>query len=947
MLLEAETQLGPYEIGPPLGAGGMGEVYRAHDTNLDRDVAIKVLPDVFVRDPERVARFGREAKVLASLNYPNIAAVHGFEESDGKRFLVMELVGGDTLLDRLKTGRMELPEALTVGKQMAEALEAAHASGVIHRDLKPGNVKVTSEGIVKVLDFGLAKAMAGGDRSASDIANSPTITANYTRPGVVLGTVAYMSPEQARGRPLDKRTDIWSFGCVLYECLAGQRPFDGETTSDTIAKILERDPDLGHLPFNTPPAVRHLIQRCLEKDRNRRLRDIGDAVLDLDEVISTRARSTSDVQPYQAGPYVLRHRAFLAVAGLTLLVGGLLLGALLWRRPADVPITPIVTRTTITLPEDAPIVLGVGRSLAISRDGTRISYRAVTASGVHIYTRALHERAFRKVPGTRQAADLFFSPDGQGIGYPVSGKTTTGERGLFKYSLAGGFRNKILNNPPPWVNWCEDGNLYFDDTVRGLKRLSGDGGDVVRVIKEPASGPAKWLGFAALLPVGEWLIYTEFPLPLKISTTRTVVRSLRTGESREVFAGGVFFHYLSTGHLLISQERGLLAAPFDLDSLSILGQPVKVLDGVHNWFFPPQLALDVSDNGTLVYVEAGDSRAGIILSTVSRSGKEAALPVEPGWYSEQRFSPDGSRIVFTSTEPGVDVPLDLRIWMYDRGLDRLSRVTGMQEIANPVWAPDGRRLAFNHFVRPGLQNIYVTDVDGLEDPIRVTATARSQWPADWSPDGRWIGWVEGARAAGDVWMLEVKAAMDGHRGQEAEIAEQRLNLGFAAGRRDLSDQLHGVKTVPLFVTEADETSPAISPDGRWIAYVSNVSGRDEVYVTAFPKPGQPIPVSPQGGVAPVWSRNPDHSELFFRMDNAIMAAEYSGDDPLVFLRPKEVLSGPYNWSTDRTTPRNYDVSPDGTTFLLGRWTQADNDREIHIVQNWHEELQRRLPTRTN
>jgi serine/threonine-protein kinase len=503
MALEAGTKLGPYEILSPLGAGGMGEVYRARDSKLDREVAIKVLPELFSRDPERVQRFQREAKVLASLNHPNIAAIYGFEVADKKNFLVMELVEGDTLSERLKDGPMPVEEALSVGKQMCEAMEAAHERGVIHRDLKPANIIITPEGSVKVLDFGLAKAMGPADeRSGTEIANSPTITADFTRPGTILGTAAYMSPEQARGKPLDKRTDIWSFGCVLYECLGGRRPFAGETATDLIAKILEREPDWDNLPADTPPVVTALIQRCFRKDRRERLRDIGEAWVVLNGALSGELSGLA-LTGYAVAPRtpLIRRAIPWALCGI-LMVAVMLLLSGVWRAAGPGATRPI--RAIIEIGPDQLLQLHTGAQFALSPDGSLLAYVAGSSQDYKLYLRRMDQLQSTALSGTAGAKHPFFSPDGEWIAFFTNTH-------LKKISVSGGTPITLcaVDDDSRGGTWGIDGTIVLaPGTESGLLRIHSAGGEPEKLTTR-VEGKVRSHRWPRFTPDGRHILFTS------------------------------------------------------------------------------------------------------------------------------------------------------------------------------------------------------------------------------------------------------------------------------------------------------------------------------------------------------------------------------------------------------------------------------------------------------
>ena len=630
MSLTPNTRLGPYEILSPLGAGGMGEVYRAKDSRLDRDVAIKVLPEHLARDKERILRFEREAKLLATLNHPNIAAIYGFEEVNEVRFLVLELVEGDTLAERVQPGPLPLDEALAVGKQMAEALEAAHEQGVIHRDLKPANVKLAPDGKVKVLDFGLAKALTGDAPSASLsptlAVNSPTITANFTRPGVILGTAAYMSPEQARGRSTDKRTDIFSFGCVLFECLSGIRVFAGETATDSIGAILHKEPDWALLPPNTPPTVQLLLRRCLAKDRNRRLRDIGDARIEIENAIvdptssmlrlGSAAVSAADAHFRRAAR---RHFAPWALTGVVS-VALVMTGVALWSatKPAKQP----VMRFTLTIPESQALVLPPvpPSSMDVSPDGTRIVFAGRDESGRQLYLRHIHQLEAAPLANTDDAFGPFFSPDGEWIAFAQKGK-------LRKISILGGPATTICDAADVrGGSWGADGTIVFAPNPRsGIWRVPAAGGEAVKLTDAGSGEASPTHRWPHLLPDGKTALFTMTAKNSDYSDAKIVALSLETLEQKVVIQGGTFGRYVSTGHIVFGRSGTLMAAPFDAKKLEVTGAAIPILEGVLGAPTYGSVQYAFSQTGTFLYVSGSAGGEEELPIWLDREGKESSI----------------------------------------------------------------------------------------------------------------------------------------------------------------------------------------------------------------------------------------------------------------------------------------------------------------------------------
>ncbi len=923
MTLEAGTQLGPYEIVAPLGAGGMGEVYRARDTKLDRDVAVKVLPEAFARDAERVARFQREAKVLASLNHPSIAAIYGFEESDAVRFLVLELVEGQTLAERLRASALPVDEALEFCKQIAEALEAAHEHGVIHRDLKPANVKVTPDGKVKVLDFGLAKAFAG-KMSATEIAQSPTITVEHTRPGVVLGTAAYMSPEQARGKPLDKRTDIWSFGCVLYESLTGRRPFDGETTSDTIAKILERDPDYGPLPDNTPPKVRDLLQRCLEKNRKRRLRDIGDAVLELDEAIATRAWSTSAMAAATAVPAYERRMARSILAAALLLVLGGVIGIALWSliRPIESRPPPPVSRASITFPPQMHVV-----DWGLSPDGLTLAWiarrrdaRAASIAERRIYTRRLDTYQVDPVPGTEGAWGFEFSADSYWLTFVAPVTPGASKSRLSKVPVDG-------SSPPlPLTDWddewdgyrllpCED-VLIQDDERESFIRLSAAGEGVKRPRGIETGEFVGGLSLGRALPDDRTVFLETYSWGPRGYQEGVSLLDLETGIARILLDVGGKAAYSPTGHLLFSRGETLLAAPFDLERLVMTGGPVAVTGGVRTYAPWDNGWFEVAANGTLLYAAGGRAGGQRRIIIVDDTGKvepwsEERRPFEDG----MRVSPDGRKLaVVISTVDGT-----WEIWTSQLDEPRFRQLVAVPnaDCNRPIWSPDGERVAYTRYAKNEHDGIYWCRADRSDTPERLLQRETPVTylvPRCWSPDGAQLlieRWSDGKR---EFLLLPIEPDEHGTR-----------------------------KSATLSASPSIDGRAVFSPDGKWIAYMSDDSGRWEVYVCPYNDDGiagAGIPISTDGGASPRWAA--DGKTLYYWAEpNRIMAVSITTEPTLNASKPRQTL--------DRDQLRAVgwvDVLPDGRFIMIQKGEDEDDIKRVNVVLNWFEELKAKVPTET-
>ena len=924
MTLTSGTKLGPYEILTPLGAGGMGEVYRAHDTKLGRDVALKVLPEAFARDAERMARFQREALVLASLNHPNIATIHGLEESGNVRALVMELVEGPTLAERIgrdaPAGRLisasvarlksapvvpgsetahravSTDDALPIAKQITEALEYAHERGVIHRDLKPANVKITSEGTVKVLDFGLAKAVEKTGLP-SDPSTSPTLTIAATQAGIIMGTAAYMAPEQARGATVDKRADIWAFGVVLFEVLTGRQAFPGETTSDVLASVLKFDPEWSALPASTPPSITRLLRRCLTKDRKQRLQAIGEARIAIEEAMSGDVGADPRVRPpegarmgahLRALPWALAAISTLALVALT--IGNVM------RAPR--PPTRPIARVVVTLPPADGLALGRTPVVALSPNGSRLVYVANRGGGTQLYQRAIDRFEATAIPGTEGVSSPFFSPDGESVGYFAEGK-------LKKVSLSGGaplILCSAYNNRGG--SWGPDDTIIFTPytATSGLFRVSAAGGTPkVLTIPDRKKGEVshRW---PEILPGGKAVLITIWT-GTSFDDARIGVLSLETGEQRVLVEGGTYAHYVPSGHLVYARAGGLLAAPFDLKRLEVIGPPVSILEGVSMSPSSGAAQFSFSADGSLAYVPGAAMGVGRTLLWVDRKGAAQPIPAPPRGYIAPRFSPDGQRLAvgIEGTNPGL--------WLYElaRGtLARLIETGGVNQW--PIWTPDNKRVTYLYALG-GLLNLYWMPADGSGAPERLTTGENMQWPGSWSPDGQVLAFSELDPTTGlDIWVQNV----EGDR-----------------------------KPRPFLQTASNEGGARFSPDGRWLAYQSDESGRQEIYVRPFPGPGGKWQISSEGGTEPVWARN--GRELFYRDGDKMMAAAIETKPRLAPGKPKLLFEVQYETSP-YSFLSNYDVSPDGQRFLMIKESEKESAAaQLNVVLNWSDELRRLAP----
>jgi Tol biopolymer transport system component len=722
MSLTAGTRLGPYEIVSALGAGGMGEVYRARDARLNRDVALKVLPAVFADDPSRMARFEREAQVLASLNHPNIAALYGLEESNGVRALVMELVEGETL-----QGPLPLDEVVPVAKQIAEALEYAHDCGVIHRDLKPANIKVTPNGTVKLLDFGLAKAL-DDDPVSGDSRHSPTLSLAATRLGVILGTAAYMAPEQAKGKPVDRRADIWSFGVVVAELLIGKQLYSGDSVAEILASVMLKDPPLDGLPAATPPALQTLLRRCLEKDPRRRLQAIGEARLLLEDGIS----AVAPAEPAPPAAATGSRRPVGALAGALLLCAAL--GLWGWLR-APQPAPKQVMRWTTPVPQ-----AGQFRLPALSPDGSRLLYIGVDrqSSATQVYLRTVDQLEARPLPvtsvgivgGYSYSLNAFFSPDGQWIAYISQNK-------LKKVPVTGGAPITLCDaGIGSGGSWGTDNTILFSmGPGGGLRRVPAAGGAPQDVAQPDTPKGEAGLYWPQILPGGQAALFTV--AMGSADESRIALLDLRTGERRTLLEGGSFARYAPTGHLVYARGESLFAVSFDLAKLQVTGSPTPVLEGVA-WNTQAGFAdFSFPDTGTLVYAPGGATEPNRTLVWVDRKGTAAPIPAPPRTYNGPRISPDGKRVALYVLEGGSP-----NVWIYELERGTLTRLTFQGDNRYAVWTPDGRRVTYRA-TQSGKSGIYWAPADGSGAPELLSSTPFNIVPGSWTPDGQTLVYQQG------------------------------------------------------------------------------------------------------------------------------------------------------------------------------------------------------------
>jgi serine/threonine-protein kinase len=905
MTIGPGTRLGAYDVVYLLGAGGMGEVYRARDTKLNRDVALKVLPEAFAADAERLARFKREAQVLASLNHPHIAAIYGFEDSGSTHALVLELVDGPTLADRIAKGPIPLDEALPIAKQIAEALEAAHEQGIIHRDLKPANIKLRDDGTVKVLDFGLAKASEPASVISPALTASPTITspAMMTGVGMLLGTAAYMSPEQAKGRPADKRSDIWAFGCVLYEMLTGRRAFEGDDVSDTLAAVLRGEPDWSALPPDLPPALRTLIRRSVQKDPKRRLPDVGITRLELDEALTTQATESSASSVTVAAPSHSGWHTALSWALAAALGVGLLVMWAPWRKPS----VPSPVRLSAEIGADATLgVTGApGANLAISPDGKLLVFAAQRTTGPsQLYLRRVDQLRATALSGTDNGYNPFFSPDGQWIAFFAGGK-------LKKMSIMGGAAVTLCDAAQGrGATWGEDGTIVFTASTGGvgLMRVSDEGGKPEPFITlADGESSQRW---AQVLPGSKAVLFTA-GTGGSFDDGNIVVQPLPAGPRKIVQRGGYYGRVVPSRHLLYIHGGTLFAAPFDSDRLEVVGRPVPLLEGINASTGTGGANFAVSDTGTLVYVAGQGLGSEAPLMWLDRTGKTGPLRTTPADWSNPRFSPDGTRLAMDIAAPG-----GASVWVYDWVRDTTTRLTfGPSFDLRPVWTPDGQRVVFGSG-RSGLPvtNLFWQRADGSRDAQRLTESTSNQLPGSWHPNGKVLAFQEeNPKTGADIKILTVE-------GDEAS--------GWKPGRA--TDFLN---------SPSNETYPQFSPNGQWIAYVSNESGQNEVYVQRYPSAVGKRQISTGGGSYPIWSRA--RPELFYLSTSLqIMVASYTAEGDSFNASKAQA------WWSGRILGRQgaYALHPDGNRFAVAIAQDVASKQDHFVfVSNFFDELRRLAP----
>jgi serine/threonine-protein kinase len=896
----------------------MGEVYRARDTKLSREVALKVLPESVGQDRERLSRFTREAQLLASLNHPNIAAIYGVEQASGGLALVLEFVDGETLAERIDKGPLPIGETLRIALQIAQALEAAHEKTVIHRDLKPANVKITPEGTVKVLDFGLAKALQDDVSSSSNLSQSPTMSVGATNAGAILGTAGYMAPEQARGKAVDRRSDIWAFGVVLFEMLSARRVFEGETVTDSLVNVLERDPDWSLLPARTPIALRKLLQRCLTKNPKDRLQAIGDARTQLEELIANPAEqaNTADSTAYPLWKKVLPW----AVVPIALAAGFLM-------KPSTAPSDAVVSRFEYPLPANHLLVHNYRRGVELSPDGRQVAFIARSANPAdpprRLYIRDLDRWDTVAIPGTEQAQNPFFSPDGKWIGFQQG-------RQIKKVSLAGGTPEVVVENlnnagadwGPPGITWGKDGTLVFPQSLGvGLSMVRDTGGELQEFTTLDAKANESSHRLPHFLPDGKAVLFTVLRytnITPDWKRAEVWVKPLN-GERKLLVDNAMDARYAGNNTLVFARQAKLFAVHFDPESLTVSGTPVQVLDGVTQALYGNAAVMwsgasqySVAENGTLLY-GPGSIEPPLLssLTWADRTGKLTPITgPKPMFRFAARVLPDGKRVAYS------ELHLNKDIWIFDPTRGTEDRATYEGQNAFPIWSPDGSRMAFRSD-RAGPLGIYMTQAANSREVVQLTPGPMDV-PSSWTADGKELAFTRGFSATGgntDIYVVSVD------RPNEARA---------------------------VVATDATESFPEFSPDGKWLAYCSDESGRNTLYVQPYPGPGSRVTVTGEGPPAePLWSKN--SSELFYRAGQRVFSVRFkaSGTD---FIPEKPVLLFEQPFLGAGTTVRaTYDIAPDGRFLLnqaipegLEARTRAIFPATLRIILNWTEETKRLL-----
>jgi eukaryotic-like serine/threonine-protein kinase len=875
--LTPDAKLGPYEMVTQIGAGGMGEVYRARDARLGRDVALKVLPAEFVTDAERLARFSREAQVLASLNHPNIAAIYGFEDSGSVHALVMELVEGPTLAERIAKGPIPLDETLAIAKQICEALEYAHERGIVHRDLKPSNIKLTNNDAVKILDFGLAKALES-DRTTMDISSSPTISRMATQAGIILGTAAYMSPEQAKAKALDRRTDIWSFGCVLYEILTAKIAFSGETVTDTLAAVIKSEPNWGLLPKDTPAHVRGLLRRCLKKDMKQRLQSIGDARIAIDEIL-TGAAAAVEGQTFTAVkalprawlPWTVAALCALTAAGLA---AYLYIGSRMQSATGN-------TMLDVSLPDGVSVVTKDALNVALSPDGRRIVFVGTKGDVPQLYSRALDEPDAELLEGTNNGVSPFFSPDGKWIGFFADGK-------LKKIPADGGTAQILCDAPNQrGGTWTNNGTIIFSpEHSGGLMQVPESGGQPQQIILPNEVKGERTYRWPDALPNAEGVIFTigMENSAASYDDAEIAVYSPATRRTR-VLTHGDMAVYSPAGYLLYYRAGALFAVPFDPKRIAIKGEAAQLPEEVGDDPTSGATYFAIASNGTMTYLRGSTDSTGRLVTIADANGNGHVLPLAPRGYSIPRFSPDCKRLVLAvnNHDNGIFTGQG-DLWLYDFGAGSLSRLTFDDSSDYALWSPDGSTIFFDSSRGQGSGNLYAKSANGTGGARPVLTNQLSPVSPDaFSRDGKTIVFTREGGPGGDLWTL---------------------NLGPGSKPK-------------LFKANAE--GAAISRDGNYIAYTSYQSGTYQVFASTFPDPTKgEWQISQERGAYPKWCKEGREIVFYDEQANRMMAADVSLKPSFRASSPRPLFTlSRAEFGAMQTNPASdYDASSDCQRFVF-------------------------------
>ena len=887
MALTSGTKLGPYEIHSPLGAGGMGEVYRARDTRLGRDVAIKILPEHLSSNPELKARLEREARAISGLSHPHICHLYDIGSQGGIDFLVMELLDGESLAQRLEKGPLPLKQALQYGIEIAAALEKAHKGGIVHRDLKPGNVMLTKSG-ARLLDFGLAKPVEGAAAMAA-CESVATMSRPLTTEGKIAGTFQYMAPEQVQGREAGVRSDLFALGAVLYEMITGRRAFQGKSQISVMSAILETDPEpVSALQPLSPPALDHVIQRALAKDPEERWQSATDIKAELKWI------AAGGSQMSQATPSGLATQWKLLLSWAV--ASALVILALSWVLsrffPAATPVNRLVAKLVMTPAQDG-LASGLLPHIALAPDGSRLVFVASHEGNTLLYVRSMDSFEATPLSGTEGAESPFFSPDGQAVGFFAEGK-------IKKVSISGGAPTVIATAAAVrGGSWAADGTIVFAHSITGgLFRVSADGGTVKPLTVLDRKNNEFSHRWPEILPGGKAALFTIWTGG-SFDSARIGLVSLATGDKRVLIEGGYYARYVQPGYLVYTRASELLAVPFDLDQLEVRGRPVSILKGVMTNLSFGTAEFSFSNDGTLAYVPGGSQVGDRTLAWVDRKGVRQSLPAAPGSYFAPRISPDGKRVAISLLGNNQGM------WVYDLDRGTLTRLTSGGVIPFPVWTHDGSQLTFSGSLDDRL-NIYKMNADGSGTAERLTTSENAQWPGSWSPPGEVLAFTEAAPETG-------------------------YDL--------LTINLHGDRQPRVFLqSSSNEYGPNFSPDGHWLAYGSDESGRQEIYVRPFPGPGGKLQISTDGGIEAVWSH--DGRELFYRNGDKLMVTAVETTPTIAASKPKVLFEQHFEKSVF-PFEANYDVSPDGHKFLMVVPSQGESAAaQVNVVLNWSDELRR-------